>query len=236
MNDEPVQPNGGLSDSDCEELLAGRRADLPVGAMLSALHGPLGAELAGEAAAMAAFRAHQAGVPTIAGRRGRTSARVVAAGIGSSVLFLGGVAAAASGTVRDDIGKIIGVQHHENRPSPHGTPAVTVKPTPSAASPAASATSTATSPTGHGKAHAGHGKGRGVGETTQPTHRARPSHPAHPSHPATPTHRAHPTKKPHPTQAATPTYHPTSHATHPTRKPHPTQAANTARTPNPRAS
>src|SRR4051794_2382640 len=108
MNDEPVLPNGDLSDSDCEELLAGRRSDLPVGAILHSLHGPLGDELPGEAAAMAVFRAAAAGATPLA-RRGRNSARVVAAGIGSGVILLGGVAAAASGTVRHDIGNIIGV-------------------------------------------------------------------------------------------------------------------------------
>ncbi len=217
MTDEPNLPNG-LSDGDCEDLLAGRRTDSPVGGVLHALQGPLGGALPGEAAAMAAFRAHGAGAVPIT-RRGRASARVVAAGIGTGVLLVGGVAAAASGTVRDDIATVIGVHHHSS-PQRHDQPPVTVSPTPSAPTPSPTSTS-AVSPTGHGKAHAGHGKGRGIGETAQPTHPAHPSHPAHPTQAASSTHRAHPTRKPHPTQAATPT-----HKAHPTKRAHPTQAAN----------
>jgi len=184
MNDD--QPTNGLSDSDCEELLAGRRTDLPVGAVLSSLRGPLGDRLPGEAAAMAAFRAAALG-GTAAGRRAPLSARIAAASIGGSVVLLGGVAAAASGQVRHDIGNVIGVHmsHHHGSPN---HPGVLPTPTPTPAAPGIAPTGTPTGGTGHGKAHQGHGNGVGIGETSQP------SHPAHPSHPATPTHPAHPDK------------------------------------------
>lgn len=221
MNPGDMGPHGHLSDSECEELLAVRRSDLPVGEVLSALGGTLGASLPGEAAAMAAFRA--AAVPSI-GRRGRNSARVVAASIGGSVVLLGGVAAAASGQVRHDLANVIGIHEHHQGSSHHPIAPITASPTPGAPGSAPSPTGSATSPTGHGKAHAGHGKGQGIGETAQPTRPAHPSHPAHPTHPATPTHRAHPTKRPHPTQAATPT-HKATHPAHPTKRTHPTQAA-----------
>jgi hypothetical protein len=238
MTDEPGLPNG-LSDSECEELLAGRRADLPVGAMLQALGGPLGGELPGEAAAMAAFRAAAAGATPMP-RRGRASGRVVAAGVGSAVVLLGGVAAAASGTVRQDIGNLIGVHvDHNDKPDRARVP-VTPEPTsaPDGGSVTPSPTATAVSPTGHGKAHAGHGKGRGVGETAQPSHPVHPTHPSHPTQAANSTHPA----KPHPTQAANRSHHATpSHrakptqAAQPTKKPHPTQAANSSRSANSRS-
>jgi hypothetical protein len=225
---------GTLSDSECEQLLAGQSVPgSDLGALFRLIEAsdptePVpGKPMRGEAAALAAFRDFHAG-SGVAHRRFTT--RVATVALAGSVVLAGGVAAAATGHL-NSIERALGASHRHSHS--HSTLTPHVKPTPTA--PASAPQATHTPPAGtkqQGKAHQGHGKGKGVGETAHPSH---PAHPTHPSHPATPSHSSSPSHSP--TQSPKSKHTPTPASSH-SHKPRHTSSPNPNHTksPNPSSS